>query len=156
MKFEVGLGKLWMDGSGKVSVPVSVPVLFKSAAGSKYVECKVLDSGDVDKTKEHLRAWALSFGVCLSEQDAAQLSGQVAARANEARADSGQQKAVAKALRQAAAGAKSSRRALDKRNLELKCRAFKEQVQDLVNRGMTQKQLQQLVREAICEGVHQS
>lgn len=152
MASEVGQGKLWMDGSGKVSVQFGLDA---GAGGRIITKMAVLpEDTDPERIRHFLQLLCASQGKEVPDLD--EVCRRAIAAAEAARNDPGQLQELQEAQRRAAQGAKKSRKALDQRNLEMKQRAFKESVQDLIDRDMTQKQLFQLIREAIVEGVHKS
>lgn len=137
-------GHLWMDGSDRVSVPVRV----ETKNGTVHFKMTILPDDQADK----IRQWMSLVTKETAEVDDG-FCDAVLQAACAARQDPSQQELLREAVQKAQDGAKRSRKALDRRNLEMKQKAFKESIQDLVDRGMTQKQLFQLIRDAIIEGV---
>ena len=128
----IGKGKLWLDGSDKVTVP-----LVSEADGRRYTA--VVMNKDVMS----------NAGPMDLEMRAA-----VVAEAERVRKDPAQLKRLGAARKRMEKGKAKSRAALKKRILSAKEVAFKASVQDLIQRGTTKQQLFELIREAIVEGVH--
>jgi hypothetical protein len=152
MASQIGQGKLWMDGSDKVSVPISLDL---GGTAIRYRMVVLPEDAGPERILNWLQLLCRSQGNEVPDLNEA-FGEKVIEAARAARADPNQLQDLAAALKKTAAGIKKSRKALDRRNLEMKQKAFKESVQDLVDRGMTQKQLFQLIRDAIIEGIHKS
>jgi hypothetical protein len=137
-----------MDGSGKVSVPVKVD----TESGPISYKMAVLP----DDSGEQILRW---IGLVTQDRavglDAA-FEAAVLKSAEAARQDEEQLAELAAAQAKAAAGAKKSRRALDKRILAKKEEALKRAISDLMDRGVTRARLQQLIKDSIVEGVFKS
>lgn len=152
--YKVSRGKLWMDGSGRVSVPVAFDT-DKGPRSAKLLVCpedKVPEVCDkfavMARSPEWLKGW-WQESLKLSEE----LAHEVLQVADEARKCPRQLKELALAQKRTVKGAEKSRVALQKRILNKKEIAFKKTVQDMLQRGSTKNELFQLVREAIVEGV---
>lgn len=140
-------GHLWMDGSGKVSVPVRV----ETKNGTVHFKMTVLPDDQTDK----IRQW-----ISLVTKETAEIDDgfcdAVLKTAESARQDPGQQRMLREAIQKAQDGAKRSRKALDQRILGKKQEVFKAAVRDLMDRGVSRKELAQLLKDAVIEGVYKS
>jgi len=144
----IGKGHLWLDGSGRVSVPVQIGL---KDGGTVQYKMVVLPDDQADK----IRQWISLVTKEGAEADDAFVSGILEA-AEKVRQDPAQLKLLGQAQAKAAAGAKRSRKALDSRILAKKKEAFKDAIRDLMDRGTTRKELAQLVKDAIVEGIYKS
>jgi hypothetical protein len=123
-EMKIGKGKLWMDGSGRVSVPIIEP---------RKATAIVSPNGDV-------------FGLVRMQRDRCDLSqhrcdlSQLMVEAERCRNDPKQLKKLAEAKKKAAIGKASSRAKLMVRILFKKQATFREAVQDLLRRGCDPKE----------------
>jgi hypothetical protein len=140
-------GKLWLDGSGRVSVTLTQDSKPRVA---KVLVCLEDKNENICDKLSHALDIAANDSTMLS-----QLADQVLATAQEVRQNSDNLLELEQAMRRAAIGAEKSRVALMRRVRALKEEAFKKAAADLMDRGLTRGQLFQLIREAIVEGVHE-
>lgn len=139
----VAEGKLWLDGSGRVSVLVTVSLR----------RVKVIVSM-ADKREDIWKMLVRMFPPFIANELEEKFALRILSSAERARQDPEQLAELARAKKRIVSGRAKSRAALDKRILGKKEIAFKAAVQDLIRRGKTQRQLYGLIREAFVEGVH--
>ena len=151
--YKIGKGKLWMDGSDRVTVPIELQTL----VGPVPIKMLMVPSDKREDVWTKLTALCKStvpdVALALQELDG-KFALSVLSSAEKARQDPTQLRKLSVSKQKADKGVAKSRAALGKRILSKKEIAFKASVQDLLDRGVTKAQLYQLVRDAIVEGVH--
>jgi len=151
--YKIGKAKLWKDGSGRVSIPVTL----QTQSGRQQIRM-LLNSADSKREDVwgKLRALCGSPDVQIPDGLDEKFALRVLAVADAARNNPEQMRKVAKAKKKAVKGVAKSRAALKRLILTKKEAAFKKAAQDLVARGATKRQLFQIIRDAIVEGIHSS
>jgi hypothetical protein len=135
-------GKLWLDGSSRVSVTIVLEP-----------ECTVkLLLYPEDKAEDVLGKLQHAAP---SHVDSNKLVLTILSTAEKARQDPQQLRELEAAVKRIQSGAEKSRSALLRRVRTKKEEAFKKAAADLMDRGLTKNQLFQLIRESIVEGVHE-
>lgn len=147
MSYKVEKGKLWLDGSNRVSVSVAAD----TPAGIKKVKLLVYPEDKVEDVWMKAKAAGLDTGSI----DDDKFAWRILNSAKHAREDPEQLRELEKAVKRIQKGAAKSRNALLKRVRTKKEQAFKKAAQDLMDRGLSKNQLFQLIREAVVEGVHE-
>lgn len=148
LMYKVGEGKLWLDGSGRVSVPI----LINRGPDQEDGHVKMIVSPGEDMSLVWTR-FKSTRGIGLADGLDEKFAMKILVAAEEARKDRQQLAELARAQKRTVKGKAKAMTALQKRILEQKKKIFKETVQDLTRRGTTKAQLFQLIREAIVEGV---
>jgi hypothetical protein len=143
-KYSVGKGKLWMNGTNKVSVP------FTANTENGPVKFKIIVSPGDDANEIRQQVLTMTKEVVEVDNDLCAL---VLEAAQVARQDPKQQKLLQEAIERTKRGAEKSREALSQRILMKKKEALKRFMIDLMGQGVTLNQLQQLARDAIVECV---
>ena len=142
--YEIGKARLWMDGTGRVSVPITLFVKDQThriklimspsdVAGNVWAKLDHADRIIIHDEKFTLRVLNL---------------------AEKTRRDPVQLQKLTESRKRAVRGAGKSLAALKERILLKKEVMFKASIQDLMNRGLSRRRIAQLVRDAIVEGVH--
>lgn len=148
MSYKIEKGKLWLDGSSRVSVTIVLDTQ-SGARKSKLLLCPEDAASDVwDKLRTAFPTAAIDS---LDEEFARR----VLKSAGDAREDPEQLRELEEAVKRIRSGAAKSRDALLKRVRSKKETAFKKAARDLMDRGLAKSQLFQLIREAVIEEVHE-
>lgn len=127
---KLGRGRLWLDGSGKVSIPSTIDNVKHTIIVSN--DTATIETGALDP----------------------RFLAEVLIEANKTRCDPKQMLRLQQARVRIAEGAVKSAASTRMRHTAGKERKFKKFVIELMNRGVTPDKLHSLVSEAIIEAVH--
>jgi len=151
-------GKLWLDGSSRVSVTiVSEPectvklLIFPEDKAEDVLDKLRRATPSHAKFKRAYTEWNASLPKLPNDK----LVLTILSTAEKARQDPQQLRELEAAVKRIQSGAEKSRSALLRRVRTKKEEAFKKAAADLMDRGLTKNQLFQLIRESIVEGVHE-